>query len=135
MPKVQPALVDHSLDLLLPLGPVRARAMFGGYGLYLDDLMFALIAFDELYFKTDAQSEAAFEAAGGKPFVYEGKSKPVKMSYWTLPDAAMEDPESLLPWAERAVSAARRSKPVKKHKRTKDRKSECRGPAVIRGSS
>lgn len=120
MPKAWPAIVDHSLDLLQPLGPVRARAMFGGYGLYLDDLMFALIAFDELYFKADAQSEAAFEEAGGKPFVYEGKSKPIKMSYWTVPDEAMEDPESLLPWAERAVSSARRNKPVKKRKRTKD---------------
>ncbi|WP_282606516.1 TfoX/Sxy family protein [Pelagibius sp. Alg239-R121] len=121
MAKPRPAIVDHSLDLLLPLGPVKARAMFGGYGLYLEDLMFALIAFDTLYFKADSQSEEQFSAAGGEPFTYEGKSKPIQMSYWTVPDEAMEDPESLLPWAERAVSAARRSKPVKKRKRSKDR--------------
>lgn len=119
MPKARPAIVDHSLDLLQPLGPVRARAMFGGYGLYLDDLMFALIAFDALYFKADKLSEPEFEAAGGEPFVYEGKSKPIKISYWTVPDEALEDPESLLPWAERAVGAARRNRPVKRHKRGK----------------
>ena len=29
------ALVDGVLGSLLPLGPVRARAMFGGWGLFL----------------------------------------------------------------------------------------------------
>ena len=119
MANPRPAIVDHSLDLLLPLGPVRARAMFGGYGLYLDDLMFALIAFDRLYFKADKESEALFADAGGEPFVYDDKSKPIKMSYWTVPDEAMEDPESLLPWAELAVRAARRNKPGRKRKRPK----------------
>lgn len=36
--------VDYLLDQLAPLGAVRARAMFGGYGIYLDRLMFALVA-------------------------------------------------------------------------------------------
>ena len=30
--------------LLAPLGPVRTRAMFGGRGIYVDDLLMALIA-------------------------------------------------------------------------------------------
>ena len=32
------ALVDHALELLAPLGAARARRMFGGWGVYLDDL-------------------------------------------------------------------------------------------------
>ena len=49
--------------------------MFGGHGLYVDDLFVALIAYERLYLKTDAQTRAAFEAAGCEPFVYDGEGK------------------------------------------------------------
>ena len=58
------ALVEHCLELLAPLGAVRARRMFGGHGLYCDDLFFALIASDRLFLKADAVTEPAFAAAG-----------------------------------------------------------------------
>jgi DNA transformation protein len=44
-----PGFRDHILELLAALGPVIARAMFGGYGLYLDGRMFALICNGALY--------------------------------------------------------------------------------------
>jgi DNA transformation protein and related proteins len=70
------ALVEHCLELLAPLGTVRARRMFGGHGLYCDDLFFALIALDRLYLKTDAVSQPAFAAAGCEPFVYLSPPRP-----------------------------------------------------------
>ena len=33
----------------------RSRRMFGGHGLYVDDLFVGLIAFERLYLKVDAQ--------------------------------------------------------------------------------
>lgn len=102
--------------LLMPLGPVRARAMFGGHGIFLDDLMFALIAWDRLYFKVDGATKPRFAAAGGEPFVYQGKQKPVEMSYWALPAETLDDPLALIEWAELALAAAqsaRRKKPRK----------------------
>jgi len=50
--------VERALARLLPMGPVRARARFGGWGLFLDDGMCALIAGERLYFKGDAETEA-----------------------------------------------------------------------------
>ena len=41
--------VDRALGLLVPLGPVRARAMFGGYGVYQRDTFFAIVVDDTLY--------------------------------------------------------------------------------------
>ena len=110
------ALVDHCLELLAPCsksGAVRARRMFGGHGLYIDDLFVALIAFERLYLKVDAQTQPAFEAAGCAPFVYDGKGKPVTMSYWTVPAEAMESPHLMLPWARQAIAAALRARSAK----------------------
>ena len=112
---------DQAVGLLMPLGPVRARAMFGGFGIYHEDLMFGLIAYDRLYLKVDAETKGRFRDAGSEPFVYDGKGKPVEMSYWTAPEGTMENPAALLPWAELGLAAARRArkkKPPKKRKKT-----------------
>jgi DNA transformation protein and related proteins len=106
-------LVDHCLELLAPLGTVRARRMFGGHGLYCDDLFFALIAADRLYLKVDPQSQDAFTAAGCEPFVYEAAGRATKMSYWTVPAEAMESPAMMQPWARLALAAALRARAAK----------------------
>jgi DNA transformation protein and related proteins len=78
---------QHCLELLAPLGAPRARRMFGGRGLYVDDLFIALILAERLYLKVDAQTRARFEAAGCLPFTYEAKGKRVSLGYFTAPDA------------------------------------------------
>ncbi len=70
---------DHVLDLLAPLGPVAARPMFGGFGIYLDGVMFALIADDTLYLKVDEGTRPDYEAAGSAPFRPRPKGKPFTM--------------------------------------------------------
>jgi DNA transformation protein and related proteins len=106
-------LVAHCLELLAPLGAVRARRMFGGHGLYKDDLFFALIANEGLYLKVDAETQPAFAAAGCAPFVYSGKGKPISLSYWTVPADAMESPALMQPWARQALTAALRARAAK----------------------
>jgi DNA transformation protein len=101
------ALVDHCLELLAPLGATRSRRMFGGHALYVDDLCMAIIARDTLYLKTVEADRAAFEAAGSSPFVFEGRNGEAMVTgYWSAPDAAMESPAEMIPWARRALAAA-----------------------------
>jgi DNA transformation protein len=116
--------VEYTLELLEPLGPVRARAMFGGWGLYFEGRMFGLIAEDRLYLKTDDVSRPDFESAGGEPFVYDAGPgrKPITMSYWTPPPEASDDAHALLPWARRGVESARRAPQKKKKKAAPARK-------------
>ena len=102
--------VTHVLDLLEPLGPVSARRMFGGYGVYLDRTMFALVADDTLYLKVDDESRGEFEAADLEPFRYWKKGKSYQMSYHAAPEDALEDAELLRDWARKAVDAAIRAK-------------------------
>ena len=106
--------VDCILGSLLPLGPLRARAMFGGWGLFLDDTMFGLIADERLYFKVDAETEPRFAAAGATAFTYLRQGKRIALSYWEAPLEAPEGgfwkTEALLPWAELGLEAARRAR-------------------------
>ena len=101
--------VTHLLDLMEPLGPVSARRMFGGYGIYLDRMMFALVADDSLYLKIDDDSRGEFEAAGLEPFRYTKKGKTYQMSYHAAPEDALEDAALLRDWARKAVDAAMRA--------------------------
>lgn len=105
--KPDPAVAAH-VARLQALGPVRARAMFGGHGVFLDDRMFALIADGRLYFKVDAASEPTFAAAGGEPFVYDRKGRPARLGYWAVPLAPEEAPATWLEFAELGLAAAKR---------------------------
>ena len=107
------ALVDHCLELLAPLGAVRAKRMFGGHGIYCDDLFFALIAAERLYLKVDTQTRPAFEQAGCEPFVYDAKNGSVALGYWCVPADAMESPMAMEPWARQALAAAIRARAAK----------------------
>jgi DNA transformation protein len=106
--------VAHVRDLLAPFGEgadtIRIRSMFGGFGVFLGDTMFALIADDVLYFKVDDQTVADFQQAGAEPFSYERGGKARQMSYYSAPDGALEDAEAVFPWAERAIGAAIRNR-------------------------
>ena len=115
MPRTMPRdpLVDLSLELLQPLGAARARRMFGGHGLYVDDLFIGLIAYDRLYLKADAQTRPAFEAAGCQPFVYDKAGQSTTMGYWSAPAEAMESPAQMQPWARLALAAALRARASK----------------------
>ncbi len=105
---------DQVVGRLLPFGPVAARRMFGGFGVYLDGVMFGLIGWNTLYFKVDDGNRGDFERAGMEPFTYQGKTRPVRMSYHQVPDAGFDDAERLAEWAAGALAAARRAKDAKK---------------------
>jgi DNA transformation protein and related proteins len=97
----------HALELLGGLGPARARRMFGGAGLYVDDLFIAVIANGQLYLKVGPAQLAAFEAAGSEPFVFTAADgKVYTMGYRTAPEEAMESAEAMRPWARLAMAAA-----------------------------
>jgi DNA transformation protein and related proteins len=103
-------LQAHVLELLSPLGPARAQRMFGGVGLYVGEHFVALIADDMLYLKADTTAQPTFQAAGSQPFSYatQGGRRAV-MAYWSAPEAAMESPAQMRPWALLALDSALRA--------------------------
>jgi DNA transformation protein len=100
--------IDHLLELLEPLGPLSARRMFGGWGIRAEGAMFAAVLDGELLLKVDADTRQAFEAAGCRPHLYRMRGRELPMSYWSVPEAALDSTESMRPWAAMALAAARR---------------------------
>ena len=50
--------VDRVLQRMAPLGPARARPMFGGFGIFMDETMFALVTRQEvLHLRADDQNQ------------------------------------------------------------------------------
>ena len=102
--------VTHCLELLAALGQSRAKRMFGGHGIYVDERFMALATGHQLYLKTDALNREAFEQAGCQPFEFAGAGgQRVVMSYWSAPDEAMDSPALMLHWARLAMEAALRA--------------------------
>ncbi|MDJ0834103.1 MAG: TfoX/Sxy family protein [Gammaproteobacteria bacterium] len=102
--------INNLADVFVKFGPIRAKRMFGGYGVYRDDVMFGLVADDELYLKADQQSAGDFIAEDLPAFEYDKKGKTYKMSYYLAPEAIYDDPEVAREWAELAFEAALRAR-------------------------
>jgi DNA transformation protein len=101
--------IDYVLELFGPFGTVGARRMFGGHGVYLDGLMFALVSEDALYLKADEMNRIEFEQAGCEIFSYARKGRRATLGFFRPPEDAMESPELMLPWARTAYAAALRA--------------------------
>lgn len=99
--------VVEQLSRVIPA--VRARAMFGGVGIYEGDLFFALIADDTLYLKVDDSNRPDFESRGMGPFRPYGETGEV-MQYYQVAEDLLESVEDLRPWVEKAIGVARRKK-------------------------
>ena len=101
--------IDYVMELFGPFGTATARRMFGGHGVYLDGLMFAIVSEDTLYLKADEMNRIEFEQARCEIFGYPRKGKRATLNFFRAPDDAMESPELMLPWARSAYAAALRA--------------------------
>jgi DNA transformation protein len=108
--------VNHVVELMSDgFAPVKAKAMFGGHGVYRHDLMFALIANEQLYFKADEQSVGEFTARGLGPFTYASKDgKSTSLKYYEAPADVMDDAGEMGSWARLGYDCALRQQKNRK---------------------
>lgn len=105
-----PSFVEHFMNYLLPHGPITVRGMFGGFGIFYDKVIFAIVIGQELYFRVNEEIREDFEKRGSEQFVYEGIRKPVGMPYFTLPESILKNPKTLKQWIDRSYWASLNSK-------------------------
>ncbi|WP_286222497.1 TfoX/Sxy family protein [Marinobacter apostichopi] len=111
--KATSEFVKNLNDVFALFGAIEAKRMFGGYGIYHDGLMFALVADDALYLKADDSTSGAFVELGLQQFEYEKNGKVMRMSYYAAPEEIFEDFEQAREWANQAYGAALRARKPK----------------------
>jgi len=126
---VQPQYLAWILEQLADVEQLVSRRMFGGIGLYSRELFFGLIDDDTLFFKTDASNAAEYQSRNMPRFMPPANRPPGPMGYHQVPAEIIEDPESLVAWARKAITVAlashaakARPKPRKPTKRAKTTK-------------
>jgi DNA transformation protein and related proteins len=112
--------VEFLTEQFQPLGDISARAMFGGYCLYCDGVVFAIVAGNELYLKTDEHNRERFAERGLKAF-QPFEARTTTMSYYQAPPDVFEDVDAMKDWVGSSIHAglrANRSRPLRARKRT-----------------
>jgi DNA transformation protein len=94
-------------ELFEPFGTISVKRMFSGHGIYADGWCFALALRGEVYLRTNAESAAAFAAAGSAPFAYQRGERQIVTNLWRLTASAYDDPDELERWSRLALDAAR----------------------------
>jgi DNA transformation protein len=100
-------------DVLGHIPTISSRAMFGGYGLYYEGVIFGIITdVDELRFKVDDSNRKQYENMGSTPFVYTGHKdkKPSIMQYYLVPTEIQEDRERVEEWLLQSVEISKQKK-------------------------
>ena len=88
------------------IGEINGRKMFGGFGVFIEDAMFALVSNEgNIHFKVDESNRAKYEAAGASQFH--------NMPYYQLPDTIFQNDDDLFAWAKESMAIARASKKKK----------------------
>lgn len=98
--------IDFAIELFGGLGELTTRKMMGGLCIYSEGTIFAIIHSDgRIYLKGKGDVIEALEGEGSTQWTYsrEGQ-KTTGMPYWTLPEAALDDPEIACEWARRALA-------------------------------
>ena len=82
---------------------VRAKAQFGGYGLYELGTMFAIVdSAGDLFLRAIKETADKFEDQGG--------CRHGKMPYWLVPVSVADSDDMLREWARAALELAREMK-------------------------
>lgn len=90
--------IAFATDLFSELGKISTRKMFGGMCLYLDGEVFALMSSDgQLYLKSKGDVVTELSEGGATQFH--------NMPYWSIPEAALDDPSEACTLARRTIAS------------------------------
>ena len=107
-------------EALEPLGRVTMRKMMGGATLYLDGNVFAILLDDQIWFKSDVDSDGLWDVEGCERFTYAFKDGRIEtMNYRRGPLDVYDDPNAMQRWARLALEAGTRAAAKKKPREKK----------------
>lgn len=108
------AILKNTLQLCNSLGKIKSRSMFGGFGIFCNDTMFALVVNNALHLRAAKQNESEFIALKMAPYTYTKRNFPVITKYYEIPNAWWEQTELLLNYVTQALDIASNDQKEKK---------------------
>ena len=99
---------EYILEQLAESGSIRSRKMFGGLGIYVDEVFCAIVSSsNRFYLRVGPQNIDEFKKEGMTQFSGRGG---VGMPYYEVPDHVPEDSDLLSEWVTKAREEAIGSK-------------------------
>jgi DNA transformation protein and related proteins len=99
--------LDYVKELLVDIKNITYRPMFGGWGIYKNNIIIGIIAFNTIYLKINQNLKTKYLELGSQPFSYEKNNKIVQLtSYYELPIAIQEDNQMLQIWIDEVYQYA-----------------------------
>ena len=100
---VSDADIERIYELFEGVGGLSHRKMMGGLSLYTEGQIFAIMSAEgQIYLKASGDFASRLAGEGAEKFeMPDGRG----MNYWTLPEAAMDDPDAAADWARQALAA------------------------------
>lgn len=108
------AILKNTLQLCNSLGKIKSRSMFGGFGIFCNDTMFALVVNNALHLRAAKQNESEFIALKMSPYTYTKRNFPVITKYYEIPNAWWEQTDLLLNYVTQALDIASNDQKEKK---------------------
>lgn len=111
------AFARYCCELLSSIGPCTLKRMFGGYAVSTGGLTIAWVldlgAGETLWLKASDSTRTLYESAGCQRFTYTAKGAKRTVNYYSAPEAAMDSPQLMAPWARQALDCALQAQAVK----------------------
>ena len=106
-------ILKESLRLFSCFDNVKSRSMFGGFGIFAGETMFALVVNNKLHLRANADNEQDYKKAGLKPYIYKKRGFPVVTKHYAIPDEWWNDNAKIIEQATRSLDAAKVDKETK----------------------
>ncbi|BET96407.1 TfoX/Sxy family DNA transformation protein [Xenorhabdus taiwanensis] len=84
------------------LGTLKKKSQFGGIGLLIDDVLFAISSDGELYLRGNSHAEVLFKARGMEKFIYSKRGIPVTLRYYRVNESLWQDQKQLFEYVNLA---------------------------------
>jgi DNA transformation protein len=116
--------LQYVLEQLAGLRGAVSRRMFGGAGLYYEELFFGMIMQDILYFRVSDANRRDYEALGMRRFQPYADKPHLSFNYYEVPPHVLEDADELVLWARRSLQAAQAAGATKGSKTKPERRTQ-----------
>ncbi|WP_299997315.1 TfoX/Sxy family DNA transformation protein [uncultured Cedecea sp.] len=102
--------IRESQESLSTLGDIGYRPLFGGYSLFVDGVIFAMVSGGDLYLRACEQCSDYFTKKSAPALQYFKRGVPIQLNYYRVDDELWQDTNQLIKLSSSALKSARQEK-------------------------